>query len=115
MSGRRVGRARPARRHRGAGGSVRAVRRRGAAAVQASAEGLRGAGEGARLRMLYDVRPRRGAAVRSVHGALRLRLDLPAPAGGEQTPAGSAGGPGGLLQRRVQEAQQHSRAVAKTR
>lgn len=94
---------------------MRAVRRRGAPAVQASAEGLRGAGAGARLRMLYDVRPRRGTGVWSVHGALRLRLDLPAAAGGEQTPASSAGGPGSVLQRRVQKNQQHSHTDAKTR
>lgn len=93
---------------------MRAVRRRGAAAVQATAEGLRGAGEGARLRLLHDVRPRRGTGVWSVHGTLWLRLDLPAPAGGEATAASSAGGTGSVLQRRVQKTQQHSHTGAKT-
>lgn len=93
---------------------MRAVRRRGAPAVQAPAEGLCRAGEGARLRMLHDVRPRRGTGVWSVHGALRLRLELPAPAGREQTLASSAGGPWSVLQRRVQKTH-HSHTVAKTR
>lgn len=105
MSRRSTGCVRPARRHRRAGSAMRAVRRGRTAAVQAAAEGLRRAGEGARLRLLHDVRPRRGTGVWSIYGALRIRLDLPTPAGGEPTAASSARGTRTVLQRRVQKAQ----------
>lgn len=115
VRGRGAGRAGPAVRLGGAGGPLRALRPRGAAAVQAAAAGLRREAAGARLRLLPDLRPRAGPGVWSVHGPLRLRPELPAAARGEAAAAGAAGGTGGVRQRRRQKAQQHPHTGTETR
>lgn len=57
--------------------AVRAVRPEGAVHVSAGAGGVP-AGEGARLRLLPDVRARGGPGVRRVHRAVHARAPLPA-------------------------------------
>lgn len=115
LSGRCTGCVHAARRFRGAGDSVWAVRACDAAAVQTPAQRLRGAGEGARLRLLHDVRPGRGTSMWSVHREVRLWPELPAPTWGKQTTTGATGGTGAVLSSRFQKTQQYSHPGSKTR
>lgn len=103
LSGRSTSCIHATRRFRRAGDSVWAVRCCDAPAVQTPAQRLRGAGEGARLRLLQDVRPGWGTCMWSVHGEMRLRLELPVPTWGEQTTSGSTGGTGVVLPCRLQK------------
>lgn len=82
----------------GAGGPLRALRRAGAAAMQAPAARLRRAGAGAGLWLLPHLRLAPGTALRHLHRALRRRPQLPAAAGGDSATAGAAGGPRALHQ-----------------
>jgi len=80
--------------------AVPAVRSEGPVHVPAGAGGL-SAGEGARLRLLPDVRARRGPAVRRVHPAVHARTPLPAQEWRGEAAARAAARPGALQEREV--------------
>lgn len=77
-----------------------AVRPEGPVHVSAGAGGL-SAGEGARLRLLPDVRARRGPAVRRVHRAVHARAPLPAQERRGEAAARAPARPGGVQEREV--------------
>ena len=80
--------------------AVPAVRSVGPVHVSAGAGGL-SAGEGARLRLLPDVRARRGPAVRRVHRAVHARAPLPAQKRRGEAAARAAARPRGVQEREV--------------